>query len=436
MNCRSGWRSRAAMWILLALAHALSPFGAVAAAASVDATTLFDWAEWKYPELFPKGPSNFSVSYLGVDYTVRAYGNGNYLGVTISGDIFGLGAFTGNALQGFGNSADYAAQVRADACKVNAQTCLAGHRFSALGATMAVGRAMHTATVLPDGKVLITGGFSSAIFPAAALNTAELYDPAVNTFTLLGSRMRSARTSHAAALLLNGQVLLTGGQADNNNGDGVNTAELYDPDTRTFSSLAATMKSPRGGHSATLLPSGKVLLAAGYYQEAGTLKSDAELYDPATQTFTSLAARMVIVTESHAATRLPSGQVLISGGSGGGGVRDTAQLFDPVGQTFRPVAAKMSAHRAALDATLLPGELVLVTGGAPLFSPSALVVLGTAEVFDPITLRFASIAAPMVSPRAGHASVLLLNGSVLITGGVNAAAGGGVVLNSAELFKP
>ena len=94
-----------------------------AASALVDPAALFDWAEWTYPALFPKGPQNYPLSYLGVSYTVRSYANGNNLGVTPGGDIFGLGPFTGNALQGFGNSASYAAQVQADACKVSPQSC-------------------------------------------------------------------------------------------------------------------------------------------------------------------------------------------------------------------------------------------------------------------------------------------------------------------------
>ncbi|MBL0088811.1 MAG: ubiquitin-like domain-containing protein [Ideonella sp.] len=91
------------------------PQASAAATALPTADETLDWAEYKYPSLFPKGPQSFPLQHLGISYTVREYKNGNYLGITASGGVFGLGPFTGNVLQGFGNISDYAAQIRADA---------------------------------------------------------------------------------------------------------------------------------------------------------------------------------------------------------------------------------------------------------------------------------------------------------------------------------
>ncbi len=96
----------------------------LAAPITVDARALFDWAQYRYPELFPYGPQNFPLTHDGVSYTVRAYPNGNYLGLTAQGSVYGLGPeFTSGQLQGFGHIADYAGQVQADACNMYPGTC-------------------------------------------------------------------------------------------------------------------------------------------------------------------------------------------------------------------------------------------------------------------------------------------------------------------------
>lgn len=96
---------------------------AVAATTMPTANETLDWAEYKFPTLFPKGPQSFPLDFQGVRYTVRAYSTGNFLGITADGAVFGLGPFTNNVLQGFGNISDYATQIRADACLVNPSSC-------------------------------------------------------------------------------------------------------------------------------------------------------------------------------------------------------------------------------------------------------------------------------------------------------------------------
>lgn len=109
----------------LASAAAPRALATAAAVVVVDAKALFDWAEYKFPELFPKGPQNFPLLFDGLSYTVRAYPNGNYLGLTAAGVIYGLGpVFTKGQLQSFGNIVDYVALVQGDNCKVYPGSCV------------------------------------------------------------------------------------------------------------------------------------------------------------------------------------------------------------------------------------------------------------------------------------------------------------------------
>ena len=309
--------------------------------------------------------------------------------------------------------------------------------FATLTATLKTGRANHAATLLASGQVLITGGFSSAVFPSPALNTAELYDPSTNAFTTLAGTMRSGRTNHTATRLPDGRVLLTGGQ-DNNNGDGRNSAELYDPSTQTFTAVAATMTSPRGGHAAALLPDGKVLLMGGFNNSSVALNS-AELFDPATQTFTALASTMASRRADFRAISLPDGKVLLTGGDSSGIVFNSAELYDPTTRTFSAISATMTSVREVHAMSLLPSGLVLITGGGAIGSafPATGVFLDTAELYDPSTQTFTAVAARMTSSRGGHTQTLLASGAILLTGGAKVTSSSSfVVLNSAEVYGP
>ena len=309
--------------------------------------------------------------------------------------------------------------------------------FTALTVALTSGRAMHTATLLNDGKVLITGGFSAATFPAPALNTAELYDPAANTFTALTSRMLSARTSHAATRLADGRVLLTGGQT-NSDGDGTNIAELFDPATQTFTSVTAVMTSPRGGHASVLLGDGTVLIMGGFNNSCTSLNT-AEIFDPSTQSFTALTSMMAAGRSELAATMLANGMVLLTGGGSCDNTYDTAELFDPITQSFTAISATMTALRGGHGSGRLTNGSVLVSGGGIDGSnpPLTLVVLDTAELFDPSTQRFSAISERMTATRSWHTQTTLSSGSVLLTGGLYINTSGFlVILDSAETFTP
>ena len=319
---------------------------------------------------------------------------------------------------------------------VTCSTVSATPGFTALSATLNSARATHTATRLSSGKILITGGFSANSVPSPALNTAELYDPLTNTFTVLGAAMTSLRCAHAATLLPKGQVLLTGGQTDTNDGGGSATAELYDPAANSFTALTATMTTPRGGHTATLLPDGRVLIAGGFNNSSIALNS-AELFDPVTRTFTPLTATMTSRRENSVATLLPNGQVLLTGGSSSGITTNTAELYDPVGNSFTALGPTMTTVRAAHTATLLPNGRVLLAGGGTGPTAGSLTVFNTAELYDPVTNSFTPLTATLATPRFGDAGALLPNGQVLLTGGANGTSTSSfTVLNTAELYRP
>jgi N-acetylneuraminic acid mutarotase len=270
---------------------------------------------------------------------------------------------------------------------------------------MATCRTGHTATLLPSGKVLVAGGY--CIGPSWA--SAELYDPSTNTWSSAGN-MIDPRVWHTATLLPSGKVLAAGGYGAS---DGLASAELYDPSTNTWSSVGS-MINARVGHTATLLPSGKVLVAGNYTSFASA--ASAELYDPTTNTWSS-AGNMTNGHDHHTATLLPSGKVLVAGGYGGvntGVASNTAsaELYDPSTNTWSS-AANMTNARSAHTATLLPSGKVLVAGGA----------LGggtSAELYDPSANTWSS-AGSMINARWGNTATLLTNGTVLVTSGLGDA---------------
>src|SRR6185369_1407776 len=106
---------------------------------------------------------------------------------------------------------------------------------------MGIGRADHTATLLPNGKVLITGGVFTTSPAPVPTQSAELYDPATGTFTTTGS-LNTARSLHSATLLNNGKVLIAGGYGGN--GGALSTAELYNPVTGSFKMTTGNMQAP------------------------------------------------------------------------------------------------------------------------------------------------------------------------------------------------
>jgi hypothetical protein len=172
----------------------------------------------------------------------------------------------------------------------------------------------HTATLLPDGRVLAVGGERGH----NPLATAEFYDPGTGTWSATGS-LNTARYDHTATLLPNGMVLVAGGELGE-----LDSAELYDPATGAWSATGS-LNDGRADHVETLLLNGMVLVADGTSWD----RSSAELYDSATGTW-SLTGSLNEARKDHAATLLLNGMVLVTGGAFAGGVPlASAELYDP-----------------------------------------------------------------------------------------------------------
>jgi hypothetical protein len=279
---------------------------------------------------------------------------------------------------------------------------------------MTEARAYHAATLIDDGTVLITGGTTGS----GTTNTAELFDPAAGTFTSL-SAMTSARTHHTATLLQDGAVLIVGGQTGASTS---NTAELFDPTSKSFRSLSA-MLTARADHTATLLQDGTVLIAGGTTGSGST--DTVESFDPATGTFTSLPA-MTSARAGHTATLLTDGSVLIAGGQTGASPSNTAELFDAASKTFASLPAMTSA-RAYHTATLLQDGRVLIAGGKTGSGSTS-----TAELFDPAAGTFTALSSAMTSVRAYHTATILPSAKVLMAGGDTESG----PTNTVDVFDP
>jgi hypothetical protein len=277
------------------------------------------------------------------------------------------------------------------------------------------------AVTLKDGRVLVAGGMyrrSDGI--SLKTNAAELYNPATGKFAATGS-MADQRFRHTATLLKDGRVLVAGG-ADLSDGiDNLATAELYDPATGKFTPTGS-MAQGRAEHTATLLPSGRVLIAGGFGGGTNSLAS-AEIYDPATGKF-SAAGPMSITREYHTATLLPSGLVLIAGGLDDGAasssatIVSSAELFNPATGKFTP-AGSMPGPRAHHTATPLQDGRVLITGGV---GADQVTALKTADIYDPATGHFTATGS-MGAARQSHTATQLVDARVLIAGGDSASTG-------------
>jgi N-acetylneuraminic acid mutarotase len=232
--------------------------------------------------------------------------------------------------------------------------------------------------------------------------------------------MVEARYSHTATLLPSGKVLVAGGTGSD--GRALGSAELYDPATGSWSSTGSFF-TKRGGHAATLLPSGKVLVAGGYGDFTGALSS-AELYDPATGTWTPTSS-LGTARAFYTATLLPSGKVLVAGGSSFSESFNSAELYDPATGSWSTTGS-LSTKRGFHTATLLPSGKVLVAGGS-----SGTLVSRSAELYDPATGGW-STTGSLGTKRAGHTATLLSSGKVLVVGGSNFPN----YFNSAELYDP
>ena len=265
-------------------------------------------------------------------------------------------------------------------------------------------RSGQTATLLPDGKVLIAGGMRQN---QDFYKSAELYDPATGKFNLTGE-MNVARVGHISVLLRTGKVLVAGGWVG---GGGTDSAELYDPASGKFT-LVAKMTIRRGRPSATMLTDGDVLIAGGEESNNESLAS-AEIFHLKTLSFQRIAS-MHHARVSHTATLLNDGRVLIAGGYAGS-VSASAEIYDPKAGTFTDTGT-LGGARCKHTAGLLPDGRVLIAGGSG--SRGWDKNLNSAEIYDPHTGKFAAAASMNDSRfKLPDEAVQLPSGSLLIAGG-------------------
>jgi hypothetical protein len=351
--------------------------------------------------------------------------------------------------------------------------------FAATGA-MSTARVGHTATLLPNGKVLIAGGVVACLAPPSCVvaDSAELYDPVTGAFVATGA-MNTVRAS-GGVLLPDGRVLFAGSDLSGT----LFSIEIYDPSTERFT-VVGKQASLTAFAPATLLNDGRVLLI-GRVGTSVPAVSGAELYDPAAGTFRPVAnwpaqlgsflavladGRVLFESDdtgpclydpasgtfspfmgpintplspppgSYGASLLANGQVLFAGGNSDSGNLRSAELYDPAAGTFAATRSMFTA-RAIPAATLLSDGTVLVAGGLAhgkatnAGSGPVDYVTASAEIYDPATATF-SATASLTTPRYNHRQVLLNNGQVLIAGGVGAYTPGSIAaVSSAEIYTP
>lgn len=258
------------------------------------------------------------------------------------------------------------------------------------------------ATYVKTGVIAADGGSYRVIvsdtYGSQRISNAATLAVIAGVFAPTANAMTTPRTHHTATLLMTGKVLLAGG-------DGRAGADLFDPATGQFTATGS-MSGARSFFTATLLQNGKVLVCGGF---GPPYLDTAELYDPATGQFTP-TGKMGRVRLEHAAVLLPTGKALIVGGRDNNAIA-MAELYDPATGTFSD-AAPLAVGRYGNTATLLPNGKVLVTGGQ-----AGSDFTFSAELYDPGTNMFTATAGTMLAARANHAAVLLASGKVLIGGG-------------------
>lgn len=297
-------------------------------------------------------------------------------------------------------------------------------------------RDLATKTVLRDGRVLVTGG---AILPDfTTVTSAEIFDPETLSFTLLLSTLSEPKWSHEALTLADGRVLIAGGRnAQSPAAPGarvLSSADLFDPQTNTFTPTGS-MQVARRDPSLVLLDDGRVLVTGGGpgVSISTTMGLDsAEIYDSKTGTFRLLSSKMSSLRIFHHAIKLPDGRVLVAGGSQGPGFNNalkTADIFDPKTETFAP-AAEMHTSRLVPAAVLLRDGRVVFAGS---FNNPPFRIGNEAEVYDPAANTFTPVEKIFFHGQGDQYPVRLLDGTAMFPGGVNTRS---QIASTVYLYRP
>ena len=293
-----------------------------------------------------------------------------------------------------------------------------------------------TATLMPNGNVLIVGGSywdgTHTVTPA----TTEIYNPATGTFTA-GAALPSGRAQHRATLLTNGRVLITGGWSIDGsfNTQGVPNAWLLDAGGNLIASIATA--GSRYYHSATLLADGRVLVAGGYGVGSTPINTSAEIYDPsagANGTFAATASPMLTWSGEHTATLLTTGpragQVLIAGGGAGyPALRTANEFFNPATSSFATAPGLLEPRLNLSATTLADGRIVFAGGQIDWIANEN---ASSIEIYDPVSNTFSS-AGDMRVDRSRHVAELISGGRVMFGFGQSPTLS---AARSVEVFDP
>jgi hypothetical protein len=308
----------------------------------------------------------------------------------------------------------------------------AGSGFFTPTGSMSVPREGVAAAPLPDGRVLVAGG---RYYDGGQhyLSSAEVFDPATGTFSSAGvGSMSVPRYGAAAAPLPDGRVLVAGGRYYDGGQHYLSSAEVFDPATSSFSSAGVgSMIAARFAPAAAVLPDGRVLVAGGGGSDGSA--ASAEVFDPTTNLF-SFVGWLGVDRRAPAAASLPDGRVLVAGGFGTFASLSNTEIFNPATDQFS-FGAFMTTHRDGAAAAQLPDGRALVAGGYDSYGEDfgRRDYLSSAEVFNPATNIFSRAGIGSMSvPRWGAAAAPLRDGRVLVVGGYD----GGRALSSAEIFGP
>lgn len=287
-----------------------------------------------------------------------------------------------------------------------------------------VGRTLHTATLLQDGRVLVTGGLRGDTAPLEPLASAAVYDPATESFTPT-LPMSSVRYFHTATLLENGQVLVAGGSIGRF--DDLATAELFDPATNSFTPTGS-MGNTRASHAAHRIPGGEVLVYGG--QDVSDALAEQELYDPVTGMFAFINPGLSINRNSPILVPLADERVLLTGGTNDA---TESYLFDPADDSFTPTGDLTTARQRAASIGLPDGR-ALVIGGGDQGSK-----LASAEVFDPTSGQFTVLTSTMSTASDDRRAVMIDNDTIMLLGGTDESftpLGVELFKISTETFEP
>jgi Galactose oxidase, central domain/Kelch motif len=264
--------------------------------------------------------------------------------------------------------------------------------------SMATPRVEHTATLLPNGEVLVAGGFNSQ---NPLLASAELYNPSTGQWATTSS-MTIARASHGATLLRNGEVLVAGGATPGDSSG--NTAELYDPSKGTWTATG----SMHNYHplALTTLQDGRALKV----DASGTTGAPGELYDPSSGQWT-LTAGMYYSHTGVSTALLPNGDVLVYGNKFS---CYAGEFYNPFNNTWARTLGQCGNAISHGPLTLLGSGKVLLAGGSVQYSGKSFPT-ANCRLYDPATNSW--IVTGSLLQSGGHSTTRLLNGQVLAVGG-------------------